>query len=209
MTDYSSIIKANAIAAKELREAAKKITNPIKNKRKSLSKRTRFNVFKRDGFTFQYCEAHPPKVVLHVDHIVPVVDGGSNEIDNLVTSCEVCNLGKGGIGLNVIPQSLSEKAAEIHDREEQIKGYESIMAGRRARLDDGAWKIMGLFYPEQSSVPRDSFISVKRFIERIGFDAVFDAAEIALIASTFQRNKFKYFCGVCWNKIQAQNGNAS
>ncbi len=177
---------------------------PVKHKRKSMSKRTRFNVFKRDGFTCQYCGAHPPKVVLHVDHITPVVDGGGNDIDNLVTSCEPCNLGKGGVSLNVVPQSLSEKAAEVREREEQIKGYESVMADKRARIDGDAWKIMGLFYPGQDSVPRDSFMSAKRFIERLGFDDALESAEIALVAPTFNSNKFKYFCGVCWNKIRGQ-----
>lgn len=36
--------------------------------RKSLSKKTRFEVFKRDSFECQYCGAHPPSTILHVDH---------------------------------------------------------------------------------------------------------------------------------------------
>lgn len=177
-----------------------------KPRRKSLSKKTRFEVFKRDGFACQYCGAHPPSVVLHADHIAPVVDGGGNDIDNLVTSCEPCNLGKGRNSLNAIPQSLYEKSAEVREREEQIKGYEFVMAQKRARIDGNAWKIMGLFYPGQSSVPRDSFMSTKRFIERLGFDEALESAEIALVAPTSQNSKFKYFCGVCWNKIRAQSG---
>lgn len=176
---------------------------PAKTKRKGLSKRTRFNVFKRDGFTCQYCGAHPPKVALHVDHITPVVEGGGNDIDNLVTSCESCNLGKGGISLSVVPQSLAEKAADVREREEQIKGYESVMAQKRARLDGDTWEIMGLFHPGQNSVPRDSFMSARRFIERLGFDEVLESAEIALAAPSVS-GKFKYFCGVCWSKIRSQ-----
>lgn len=64
--------------------------------RKSLTKRTRFVVFKRDDFTCQYCGRKAPDVVLHVDHIDPVCNGGSNRMGNLVTSCQDCNLGKGG-----------------------------------------------------------------------------------------------------------------
>ena len=63
-------------------------------KRKAISKKTRFEVFKRDGFTCQYCGAHPPQAILHVDHIVPVAEGGGNEDTNLVTACDHCNLGK-------------------------------------------------------------------------------------------------------------------
>lgn len=31
---------------------------------------------------------------LHVDHVLPVSLGGLNQIDNLVTACQGCNLGK-------------------------------------------------------------------------------------------------------------------
>ena len=64
-------------------------------KRKRISKGRRFEIFKRDGFTCQYCGQQPPGVVLHIDHILPVVEGGTNEELNLITSCAACNLGKG------------------------------------------------------------------------------------------------------------------
>ena len=63
-------------------------------KRKQLSNKLRFEVFKRDGFKCQYCGAAAPDVKLHIDHVNPVSRGGSDNIKNLVTSCESCNLGK-------------------------------------------------------------------------------------------------------------------
>jgi hypothetical protein len=57
----------------------------------------RFQVLTRDNFTCQYCGASPRKnstTILHVDHIVPLSKGGTTTIDNLITSCELCNLGK-------------------------------------------------------------------------------------------------------------------
>lgn len=63
-------------------------------KRKSLSKKKRFEVFKRDKFTCQYCGKNAPDVVLEVDHIRPVSKGGNNDILNLITSCFDCNRGK-------------------------------------------------------------------------------------------------------------------
>jgi hypothetical protein len=62
--------------------------------RETLSKKIRFEVFKRDKFTCQYCGAKAPDVVLNVDHITPVAKGGTNEIMNLITSCFSCNNGK-------------------------------------------------------------------------------------------------------------------
>ena len=60
--------------------------------RKPIKKSVRFEVFKRDGFVCQYCGAHPPAVILHIDHIHPVAEGGTDDFDNLITACEPCNL---------------------------------------------------------------------------------------------------------------------
>ena len=60
-----------------------------------MSKKLRFEVFSRDSFTCQYCGISPPDANLHVDHIIPVAAGGTNDIDNLATACQSCNTGKG------------------------------------------------------------------------------------------------------------------
>jgi 5-methylcytosine-specific restriction protein A len=57
----------------------------------------RLDVFERDGFQCQGCgyQAHDSKDrKLHVDHIVPVSMGGTNDIDNLQTLCDRCNAAK-------------------------------------------------------------------------------------------------------------------
>lgn len=45
-------------------------------KRTDLTKRIRFEVFKRDKFTCQYCGQESPEVILNVDHVDPVANGG-------------------------------------------------------------------------------------------------------------------------------------
>lgn len=65
-----------------------------------VSTRTRFEVFKRDGFVCVYCGATPVGAPLHIDHIVALVNGGSNAPSNLVTSCEKCNLRKSSVPLD-------------------------------------------------------------------------------------------------------------
>lgn len=69
---------------------------------RSISIRTRFEVFKRDMFTCRYCGAKPPGVVLHIEHVVPVSKGGTGDITNLVTACESCNAGKSDVLLTHI-----------------------------------------------------------------------------------------------------------
>jgi hypothetical protein len=64
-------------------------------RRSRLSSSTRFAVLVRDGFTCQYCGRSAPEVVLHIDHRIPVARGGGDELENLITACVDCNLGKG------------------------------------------------------------------------------------------------------------------
>jgi hypothetical protein len=62
---------------------------------RTISLSLRFQVFRRDAFTCQYCGRKAPHAVLHVDHVQPWSSGGSNDILNLRTACDTCNLGKG------------------------------------------------------------------------------------------------------------------
>ena len=98
--------------------------------RKSLSKKTRFEVFARDSFTCQYCGNQPPKVILEVDHIIPVVDGGTNDPENLRTSCFECNRGKGKsvLGNEANPMEKLAKMQELS--EEQMFAIKLVEAAR-------------------------------------------------------------------------------
>lgn len=60
----------------------------------NVKRALRFRVLERDSFTCRYCGASGDGVILHVDHVHPKSRGGANEIDNLVTSCFDCNMGK-------------------------------------------------------------------------------------------------------------------
>ena len=64
--------------------------------RDPLPAQLRFSILQRDGFRCRYCgrPGNAPGVVLHVDHVVPVVAGGATTEDNLLTACDECNLGK-------------------------------------------------------------------------------------------------------------------
>lgn len=57
----------------------------------------------RDGYACAYCGSEED---LHVDHRVPVIRGGSNSFDNLVTACRPCNLSKGPKPLDIWLGSL-------------------------------------------------------------------------------------------------------
>lgn len=65
-------------------------------KRKAISKRVRFAVFSRDGYCCRYCGESSENIKLVVDHVIPVCQGGTNDMENLISSCEPCNQGKAG-----------------------------------------------------------------------------------------------------------------
>lgn len=171
--------------------------------RSSIGKSVRFEVFKRDRFTCQYCGATPPNAVLEVDHIHPVASGGTNEEGNLVTACFNCNRGKAARLLTVAPEALTERAARVAEAEEQLAGYRAVMQALAERKEADVWLVVEALFGEQETT-HVRFESIKRFLERLPLESVIEAAGIARGAYGIGRGRarrFKYFCGVCWRKI--------
>ena len=64
------------------------------NKIKMIGAKKRFEVLKRDDFRCQYCWRNGKDVTLEVDHVIPKSKGGKDDIENLITCCRECNIGK-------------------------------------------------------------------------------------------------------------------
>lgn len=105
---YRNIHQHNGVSDEELidywnqvQSLKRKITNFTTLANKSLNRgrrvspKIRFEVLKRDNFRCRLCGRTSDDTKLHVDHIIPVVKGGKNNIDYLITLCIDCNLGKG------------------------------------------------------------------------------------------------------------------
>ena len=153
-------------------------------KRKGISKSTRFEVFKRDSFTCQYCGKRAPDVVLEVDHINPVSKGGDNDISNLITACFDCNRGKRDKKLteNQAIKKQKEELDKLNQRREQLE----MMAQWRAELIDieneEADKIMKLVSDSlglNSKLTDTGRTKMKRLIKKYGFDEVLESSIIA------------------------------
>ena len=177
--------------------------------RKPLSKKTRFDVFKRDGFKCQYCGMNPPQVTLEVDHIVPVVAGGKNIMSNLLTACFDCNRGKGATGLTCNPQTVSDMASMKLERLEQLKAYDRLLKREQKFFQGQVDQVEEVFrdYNKGFSFNEKFRKSVALFIEKLGVQEVCEAMRIA----SFKSNRngaegvCKYFCAVCWTKIRETN----
>lgn len=91
--------------------------------REPIGKKLRFEVFKRDKFTCQYCGEKAPEVILQCDHIQPVAEGGTREIMNLITSCHGCNSGKGArlLSDNSVIEKQRQQIEELEERRQQLE----------------------------------------------------------------------------------------
>lgn len=146
-------------------------------KRKGISKKTRFEVFKRDSFTCQYCGKSAPEVILHVDHIKPVKEGGTNGLFNLITSCAACNLGKGARELSdgSVLSKQKEQLNLINERREQL---ELLMQWKTELLDITNKQIEYInkeFYRcTEHTINEHGKKTVLSWIKKFGFETVFD-----------------------------------
>lgn len=173
--------------------------------RKAISKKTRFEVFKRDGFMCCYCGAHPPSVVLEVDHIKAVANGGDNEIDNLITACFDCNRGKSDRPLDAVPATLAEKSARLAEAEAQLEGYQDLQSAKRERIESECWRVADILLDHfrKEGINKGHFQGIKTFVNRLGVMEVIESVEIAIGAKPYSYSScFRYFCGICWNKIR-------
>ena len=145
----------------------------MKNQRKKLKSSDRFNIFKRDGFTCQYCGQQAPDVVLEIDHIIPVAKGGNCEITNLITSCKDCNRGKSDKTLDddtVVKKQLHQLKLQ-QERIEQIKmiAQWAKYQQQEPEIDEIDKAIQDL---TGSSLSDSGRIWIKKHVKKYGFKSV-------------------------------------
>lgn len=174
-------------------------------KRKGLSKKTRFEIFKRDNFTCQYCSGKPPKVPLEIDHIIPVTSGGDNSDENLITACFDCNRGKGARELSLMPIETIDKIERLKIAQEQYREFKRIISKQKKIIESQIEEVnhlYGCFFPGWELSERFK-VQVKGFINKIGLEECLDSMEIACSKIDDSSRAIKYFCGICWRKIKA------
>lgn len=133
-------------------------------KRKAISKRTRFEVFKRDKFSCQYCGSMVPDVVLQIEHVIPVAHGGGNDILNLVAACEACNSGKGSRLLTDSDacKVQSEQMKMLADKREQLQMM-CKWKNELSKLDDEIAQFLCVVWERAFGYwPIDAFQNIKK-----------------------------------------------
>jgi len=149
--------------------------------RRAVSKRLRFEILKRDGYRCQYCGATPLDLPLHVDHVIPLANGGTNDPLNLVTACADCNGGKAAIPLSERRLTPSRSIREVRDQVLQIRAWldaQKDVAAARAEMVEFYWEqwcSRGL--PGTTGAYESLKVRIKSALERAGEDGVIEAMD--------------------------------
>lgn len=187
--------------------------------RKPISKKIRFEVFKRDSFKCQYCGKNAPDVVLEVDHITPVSKGGGNSLINLLTSCFDCNRGKGKREINdrdVIKKQykeanlIAEKSLQI---KEMAQWYREIIDAESEAVDILIKHFLSNICLDRYQIDEDGRQKFKQYYRRFGFRAVLNGINLS-VERYFLKPKYKseynadkamrMIGGICYNVEQKE-----
>lgn len=175
----------------------------------AISKKLRFEVFKRDNFTCQYCGKTPPEITLEIDHINPKSKKGKDDINNLIAACFDCNRGKRNIPLKTIPNALKMNLDILVEKELQINEYNKFIAKIERRIQMDADEINEIYNSHfKGWLLSNEFKNntVKRFLKHLPKQVVIDAMNLACYRMMDKYNApdkaIRYFCGICWNKIR-------
>lgn len=177
--------------------------------RKNIPKTVRFEVFKRDSFTCQYCGTQAPDAILEIDHIVPVSKGGGNDLMNLVTSCRDCNRGKTNRELSddSVVKRQKKQLDDLQERKEQmemmVKWKQELMA-----LDEQEIDVVEEYIGTVTGLGLSAYgrSIIRKHLNRFGFQEVYEAARISFDRYYDHENEWgfddalKKIGGICYNR---------
>ena len=186
----------------------------------TVSLKSRFEVFKRDGFTCQYCGRKTPEVILELEHIIPLSKGGTDEIDNLTTSCFECNRGKGASLLDTIlkDKDIHDETILLAEREFQLAEYNYLKKKIRDRENNEIEELKNHFAEQFRQNERGYALKefphsiVRQCLKTISYIDIFDLIDIAVdITSRDSKGDFhtvaaaKYLTAILRNKLNEKH----
>lgn len=173
----------------------------------AVSKRLRFEILRRDNHTCQYCGEKAPDVTLHVDHVIPVTLGGSDQPGNLVAACKDCNSGKSSAQLDgPAVEGLNSRAAayaiDLTDRMTRVRGRIQAEDEFLEEFED-SWNRWSRG-DKRVPLPADYRPAIHRFA-RMGIpsELICRAIDIAMTKEGLSGLgvEFRYMCGVVWRTL--------
>lgn len=85
-----------------------------KARRNPISGAFRHEVFVRDNYRCLECGATNMDRILEIDHIVPVSQGGTDEMKNLQTLCMICNRAKSNRAWESLPENIEAPGENLN-----------------------------------------------------------------------------------------------
>ena len=150
----------------------------------AISKKLRFEVFKRDSFTCQYCGRSAPDVVLNVDHIHPRSKDGKDDIVNLVTSCVDCNAGKSDRVLSD-DTVVKKRKAQLDLLQERREQLDMVMDWQRGlgSIEDNALEQLADYWGDLVpgySLNEQGLLGLKKSLKRFTIPELAEAMRTAV-----------------------------
>ena len=187
----------------------------------TVSLKLRFEVFKKDDFTCQYCGRKTPEVILELEHIIPVSKGGTDELDNLTTSCFKCNRGKGVSLLDTILKDgdIHDETRLLAEREFQLAEYNYLKKTIRDRENKETEELRKYFAEKFRDYERSHAIDefpntlVHQNLKIMSYIDIFELIDIAVdITSRDSKGDYhtvaaaKYLTAILRNKLRENKG---
>jgi hypothetical protein len=183
----------------------------------TVSLKLRFEVFKRDNFTCQYCGRKTPEVILEIEHVIPLSKGGTDEFDNLTTSCFECNRGKGASLLDTIlkDRDIHDETTLLAEREFQLAEYNYLKKKIRDRENKEIEELKNHFADQFRDSEWDYAVRefphsiIRQCLKTMSYIDIFELIDIAIdITSRDSKGDYhtvaaaKYLTAILRNKLR-------
>lgn len=177
----------------------------------AVSKRTRFEVLRRDGNACRYCGGMAPDVRLTIDHVVPVALGGGDDPTNLVTACRDCNAGKTSTAPD--QELVAEVSASAIRWAEAMRVAGQAIVEQNRPTDEYVEKFNNAWlkwrthggsgdHIDRPGGWREAVADLYR--AQLPESVMLTSVDIAMSARGVD-NEFSYFMGVCRNRLREQS----
>ena len=172
----------------------------------AVTKRTRYEVLKRDNYACRYCGQMAPDVKLTIDHVNPKALGGSDSPDNLVAACKDCNAGKTSVqpGSDLVADVAQDAVRWAAAIKTATAIRATLRADRAAYVEEfleiwNLWTCRGEALP----TPANWEQSIWKFHEvGLPIDDLREAANKACSNPKIDAHQtWRYMCGIAWRML--------
>lgn len=173
----------------------------------AVTKRTRFEVLRRDGFRCYYCGVRGNESTadgLTIDHVVPVALGGSDDPENLCAACPDCNAGKTSTpaGAELVAEIDRAVAAHKAARALALRALEADLDAESEYMDQ-VWNAWEAAIPQYARDNRDvESFAADWFRRGVPIQIVEKSLRIAWESNAARGQKVRYAGGVVNNLMR-------